>query len=166
MLIREASYFPALTGPSTPWSLFSKLHRKIYKILHLAVNTPGQSLRGRNIHPWPYSGLQTAAGTDSHRVGFAESCLTLIGQPFYKARGILEIVASVAGASAAATLAPLGGVQSLGPSRPGNHVEGNGLHTRLNGLFHRVVGRAVNCPLPGPPGLRSRLGGDCFHVGE
>jgi hypothetical protein len=67
---------------------------------------PGQSLRSRNIHPWPYSGLQTATGTDSHRVGFAESCLTLIGQPFYKARGILKIVASVAGASAAATLAP------------------------------------------------------------
>ena len=145
------------TCPKTDWSLFSNQCRKNYKILHLAVNIypwaclPGQSLRGRNIHPWPYSGLQTAAGTDSHRIGFAESCLTLIGQPFYKARGILEIVASVAGASTAATLAPLGGVQSLGPSRLGNPVEGNGLHTRLKGLSHCVVGQAVNCPLPGSP---------------
>ena len=144
---------------------------KIYKILHLAVNIypwpcpPGQSLRGRNIYPWPYS-TYSAAGTDSHRVGFAESCLTLIGQPFYKGRRILEIVASVAGASAPSRLAPLGGVQSLGPPRLGNPVEGNGCHTRLKGLSHRVVGRAVNCPLPGPPGLRSSMGGDCFHVGE
>jgi hypothetical protein len=61
---------------------------------------------------------------------------------------------------------PMGGVQSLGPPRPGNPVEGNGLHTQLKGLSHRVVGRAVNCLLPGPPGLRSSLGGDCFHVGE
>ena len=54
------------------------------------------------------------------------------------------------GALAAVTLAHLGGVQSLGSPRPGNPVEGNGLHTRLNGLSHRVVGRAVNCPLSGP----------------
>ena len=109
-------------------------------------------------------GLQTATNNDSHQ--FVESYLTLIGQPFYKGRRILEIVASVAGASALATLAPLGGVQSLGSPRPGNPVEGNGLYTRLKGLSHRVVGRAVNCPLPGPPGLRSSLGGDYFHVGE
>ena len=40
------------------------------------------------------------------RVGFADSCSNLIGQPFYKVRCILEIVASVAGASAAASPAP------------------------------------------------------------
>ena len=83
-------------------------------------------------------------------VGFAESCSNLIGQLFYKSRRILGRVASVAGALAAATLAHLGGVQSLGPPRLGNPVEGNGLHTRLKGLSHHVVGRAVNCPLSGP----------------
>jgi hypothetical protein len=39
------------------------------------------------------------------RVWFAKSCSNLIGQPFYKGRPILGRVASVAGASAAATLA-------------------------------------------------------------
>ena len=61
---------------------------------------------------------------------------------------------------------PLGGVQSLGPSRPGNLVEGNGLHTRLKGPSHRVVVRAVNCPLSGPPGLRSSLGGEAASMWE
>ena len=45
-----------------------------------------------------------------------------------------------------------------------NPVEGNGLHTRLKGLSHRVVGRAVNCPLSGPPGLRSSLGGEAASI--
>jgi hypothetical protein len=44
MLIKEVSYFPALTTwPTTDWYLFSKQCRKIYKILHLAVN----------VYPWP-----------------------------------------------------------------------------------------------------------------
>ena len=48
-----------------------------------------------------------------YRVGFAESCSTLIGQPFYKARSILGRVASVAGALAAATLALPGSYKSI-----------------------------------------------------
>jgi hypothetical protein len=39
-------------------------------------------------------------------------------------------------------------------------VEGNGRHTRVKAPSHRVAGLAVNCPLPGPPGLRSNLGGE------
>jgi hypothetical protein len=138
----------------------------MYKIVYLAVIIypciPGQSPPGRNIYPWPNSPWFQAAKLPVltvYQVGFANSCSNLIGQPFYNARRILRRVANVAGASAAATLAPLGGVQSLGPTRPGNPVEGNGLRTRLKGPSHRIVGRAVNCPLSGPPGLRSSLGG-------
>jgi hypothetical protein len=40
------------------------------------------------------------------------------------------------------------------------------MHTRLMGPSHRVVGRAVNCPLPGPPGLRSSLGGEAASTWE
>ena len=69
------------------------------------------------------------------QVWFAEPWSNLIGQPFYNTRPILRRVASVAGALAAATLVPLGGVPSLGPPRPGNPVEGNGRHTRLKGLI-------------------------------
>jgi hypothetical protein len=56
----------------------------------------------------------------------------------------------------------LGGVPSLGHPRPGHPVEGNGRHTQLMGLSHRVVGRAVNCPL----GLRSSLGGEAASTWE
>jgi hypothetical protein len=84
----------------------------------------------------------------------------LIGQPFYKGRPILGRVASVAGSITASTLVHLGRVPSLGQPRPGNPVEGNGRDTRLKGLSHRIAGLVVNCPLPGPPGLRSSLGGE------
>ena len=90
----------------------------------------------------------------------------LIGQPIYKTREVLETVGSVACASAQATLPPLGGVPSLGLPRLGNPVEGNGRHTRLKGPSHRVVGLAVNCPLSGPPGLRSSLGGEAVSTWE
>ena len=61
----------------------------------------------------------------------------------------------------------LGGVPSLDQPRPGNPVEGNGRHTRVKAPSHRgVAGLAVNCPLPGPPGLRSRLGGEAASTGE
>ena len=74
LLIKEVSYFPALTGPYpclTDWSLFSKQRRQIYKLLHLAFNIypwpclPGQSLRCRNIYPWPCIPWVQAAGSDS-----------------------------------------------------------------------------------------------------
>jgi hypothetical protein len=45
-------------------------------------------------------------------------------------------------------------------------VEGNGRHTQLLGPSHRVVGREVNCPLPGPPGLMSSLGGEAASTWE
>ena len=93
------------------------------------------------------------------RFGLQRNWCNLIGQPIYKTREVLEIVGSVASAFAQVTLPPLGGVHPLGPPRPGNPVEGNGMHTRLKGLSHRVVGRAVNCPLLGTPELRSSLGG-------
>ena len=93
------------------------------------------------------------------RFGLQCNWCTLIGQPIYKNREVLKTVGSVASAFTQATLPPLGGVHPLGPPRPGNPVEGNGMHTRLKGLSHRVIGRAVNCPLLGPPGLRSSLGG-------
>ena len=44
----------------------------------------------------------------------------LIGRPFYKSRPTLRIVASLAVASAASTLAPLGGAASLRLPRRGN----------------------------------------------
>jgi hypothetical protein len=34
------------------------------------------------------------------------------------------------------------------------------------GPSNRVVGRMVNCPLPGPPGLRSSLGGEAASTWE
>ena len=60
----------------------------------------------------------------------------------------------------------LGGVPSLGQPRPGNPVEGNGRHTRVKAPSHRVAGLAVNCPLPGLPGLRSSLGGEAASTWE
>ena len=59
-----------------------------------------------------------------YRVGFAESCSTLIGQPFYKARSILGRVASVAGASAAATLALPGRSAFPRPTKAGKPCGG------------------------------------------
>jgi hypothetical protein len=84
--------------------------------------------------------------------------LTLIGQPFYKARRRIWTIASIAG------LWPKQhwrGVHFLGPPRPGNPV-----HTRLMGPSHRVVGRAMNYSLPGQPGLRSSLGGEAASIWE
>ena len=114
MLIKEVSYFQALTTwPTTDRYLFSKQRRKIYKIRHMAVNIyplpwlpgSGQSLRSCKIYPWLYSPWVQAAGSDSLPGWVCRVMQTLIGQPFYKARSILGRVASVAGASAAATLA-------------------------------------------------------------
>ena len=104
--------------------------------------------------------------TKNGRVWFAKSCSNLIGQPFYKSRPILRRVASVAGASAAATLALPGRSAFPRPTKAGKPCGGEWKHTRVKAPSHRVAGLAVNCPLPGPPGLRSSLGGDCFHVGE
>ena len=44
--------------------------------------------------------------------------------------------------------------------------QGNGSNTRLKGPSHRVAGLAVNCPLSGPPGLRSSLGGEAASMWE
>jgi hypothetical protein len=145
MLIKEVSYSPNNAN-------------FFYKILYLAIIFNPvylTSLRAAVIYiPGPI----LLPVLTVHQVGFADSCSNLIGRPFDKTKHILIRVASVAGASPAATLASLGGVESLGPPRPGNPVEGNGLHTRLTGPSHRVVGRVVNCPLSGPPGLSSGLG--------
>ena len=58
------------------------------------------------------------------RVGFAKSCSNLIGQPFYKGRPILGRVASVAGASAAATLALPGRSAFPRPTKAGKPCGG------------------------------------------
>jgi hypothetical protein len=120
---------------------------------YLPLYLPGQSPRGRNIYSWPYSLWVQAAKLPVltvYRVGFANPTSNLIGQPFYNARRILRRVASVAGASAAATLTPIGRGAIPMPPRPGNPVEGNGLHTWLKVPSHHVEGWAVNCPLSGP----------------
>ena len=135
--------------PQTDWSLFSfvlavylatdwlvpviqtarTMLQNIVSV-HIHPCLPGQCQRGRNRYPCNYSTWIQAAKLPVltvYRVGFAQSWSSNTG--------------------------PLGGVHSLGPPRPGNPVGGNGMHTRLMGPSHRVVGRAVNWPLPGPPGL-------------
>ena len=44
--------------------------------------------------------------------------------------------------------------------------ERNGGYTRLKGPFHPAegLGMGVNCPLSGPPGLRSNLGGEAVSA--
>ena len=74
--------------------------------VHIYPCLPGQCQRGRNIFPCNYSTWIQAAKLPVltvYRVGFAQSCSNLIGQPFHKGRRILGIVGSVACASVQAT---------------------------------------------------------------
>ena len=43
-------------------------------------------------------------------------------------------------------------------------LERNGGYTRPKGPFHPLKGMGVNCPLSGPPGLSSNLGGEAVSA--
>ena len=56
-------------------------------------------------------------------------------------------------------------VPSLCPTRQGNSLRrGMGGTLALRGLSTPLKGMGVNCPLSGPPGLRSNLGGEAVST--